>query len=295
MATKNAVIILNPASGGGVDDSKIKIIKDKAIELGWVGDFVLTTKDKDAGKIAEEHISRGITHIVICGGDGSVREVTKVLVNKNVTLGIIPVGTGNIYAKILGIPINIEDAVFVAFYGKEKKVDVGKANDSFFNLVAGVGIDVNTMRQTSKTMKSKFGIVSYFWNGLKELYKHSKRYRVILDDKQTYVYKATSILVANIGKTTAGIKIAPDAGPTSGDLNVGILQANTLFSWINIAVDAIRGNLDRSPHYQILEAKHVVIYPLKGSVAYECDGDVFQPTDKLDVTIYPKSVTVLTK
>jgi YegS/Rv2252/BmrU family lipid kinase len=291
--TDKVIIIFNPVSGKGIINVRNQIRKE-ANNLGWQGKIFSTSLKKGAGKIADIAIKKGVKHIIVCGGDGTVREVLEQTVHKNILVGIIPLGTGNIFAKNLKIPLSIPEAVHTALLGKSKRVDIASANGHYFILIAGMGFDVEAIKDTDYTKKNRWGRLAYLLSGLKNINKKSQRYRLIIDKKSEFIIKAKSVLVANIGKSEGGIKIVPGASPQSADLKIGVIKANSLLSWLDLLVNALHGKIYDSPSYDLYEGHIVDCYPLNGEENYECDGDEFPKTDRLTMQIYPKAIQVLT-
>jgi YegS/Rv2252/BmrU family lipid kinase len=287
-----AVIIFNPKSGKQ-DPMSEQLIKNIAKNIGWQGTFIKTTTNNNASMITAQAIRKGIDHIVVCGGDGTVREVLGQIRKHSVTVGIVPLGTGNILAKNLSLPLNINHAVYIAFNGKIKKIDIGEANGNIFVLIAAMGLDLDAISANSE-IKSKLGTTAYVLEALKNISKKAEKYELVIDSKSEITVRAKSIMVANIGTTEAGIKIVPGADPQSGDLKIGIVKANTLSSWITLIFNALKGEIHKSPNFNLLQGQKIEITPVSGPKPYECDGDVFPPVSKLNIKIYPHAVSVLT-
>lgn len=291
--SQNAYFIINPVSGKVDAVDRVKHIGKIAKTLGWKGKIVTTKKDKGAEILALDAITNGYKHIVVGGGDGTIMEVLGAVLNKPVILGVIPLGTGNIFAKNLHIPEGIEEAVTIALNGKIRTIDVGNANGTIFSIMAGMGLDVTMMQKADRDMKNKIGFVAYVVAALKSLGKHRKNYRIVIDNKIKKTYRAKSIMIANMGKITGGIQVVPKAHPTSGELRIGILQAHSLHSWIGVLFNTLKGKVQESSHYTLLRGHKIDVYPLSGPQSYECDGNVFPPTDNLSIEVYPKAVSIL--
>jgi YegS/Rv2252/BmrU family lipid kinase len=287
----NALIIFNPKSGKQ-DPGSIDIIKKVARDLGWEGDFIKTTSKNMAKVLTQNAIKNEKTHVIVCGGDGTVREVLSQTVKNKITVGIVPLGTGNIFAKNLNIPLDLEESVKVAFNGRTKSVDIGEANGNYFILIAGVGLDVDAM-SAEPDIKSKFGTIAYILEGLKNLSKKPENYQVTIDNTLKMSVEAKSIMVANIGTTEAGIKIVPGAKPQSGYLKIGIIKTSGLMSWAELIASALKGEIDKSNSYELYEGYKIEIIPISGPKPFECDGDVFPAVSNLKIEIFPQSVSVL--
>src|SRR5690606_11771615 len=104
---KSPTIILNPASGQGDPKQRKSDILKAAKKLGWSGKIIETTPDKLATFAVDQEWKSGARHFIICGGDGTIIEAIASILNKDATIGIVPLGTGNLLAKNLGIPLEI--------------------------------------------------------------------------------------------------------------------------------------------------------------------------------------------
>lgn len=288
-----ALFIINPVSGFGDHKKRKAEIVKIAKELGWRGKIVETTKTKNAGDIATEAIKNKIKHIVICGGDGTIMEVLQTIINTKISLGIIPLGTGNLLAQNLGIGGSRHEMVEQALYGDKHKIDVGKANGTIFAIITGIGFDAQIMQQAKRKLKRKFGLLAYLVSGFKNLNKRPGLYKVTVDKKRPKVYRAKTILVANMGKLQGGVEVVPEAHSQSGTFSIGIIQASGFPTWLSLLGNILLGKIHNSPHYTLLKGQRIIIESLKGAQPYQCDGDHFQPTKKLEVEIFPKAVSLL--
>lgn len=291
--TSKASIIVNPISGKGDAQSRRKLLKSLARDLGWVGNYIETTSEKTATNIASKEIAKGIKHIVVCGGDGTIMEALDAVSGKKVAMGIVPLGTGNLFARNLSIPLETKEAMGIALWGNQQTIDVGRANGTLFSVIAGIGLDAQVMQETNREMKNKFGLAAYAITILKGLRDRPSSYKITLDNKKPFIVRAKTVMAANMGKLMGGMEIVPSTHPQSGSFQLGILNARSLTSWLNLLLHSLRGSIDNSSHYEIYNARHIVIESLSGKKFYECDGNHFPLTQKLTIDILPKNVTVM--
>ena len=290
-----ATLIVNPVSGVGNPLERRKLLKSLAKDLGWVGNYIETIKEISANQIAKTEIARGITHIIACGGDGTIMEVLEALLDKKVVLGIVPLGTGNILARNLSIPLDTNEALKIAFFGNPRLIDAGKANDNYFSIIAGIGLDAEIMRSTGREVKDRWGLFAYVVAAIKNLLNKHGTYEIKLDNKKPFTVKAKTIMASNMGKLMGGVEIIPSTHPQSGSLQLCIIKARSLNSWMNLTISALSGKIEKSNYYAVYEAKKIEIDVLSGKKLYECDGDHFPPTQHLSIQIYPKAVSVMVK
>lgn len=289
---KHAVIIINPVSGQGDPIERRKLITSLAKEFGWTGTVQETTKERGAGEIAKRALAQGKKQFIVCGGDGTISEVLDIIAEKDAVIGVIPLGTGNLFAQNLGIPLTMREAMDVIFHGKVLLIDVGRANGIFFSIMAGIGLDAEVMHAADRKMKDTFGWFAYVLSAVKRLPNKPGKYRLQIDKEASYLIRAKSILVANLGKITGGIQAVPEADPQSGKLAIGILHATFWYAWPSLFYNALRGHIDKSPHYTLLSGKSITIESLTRPQLFQCDGEDFPPTTQLTIAIYPGALSV---
>ncbi|GAB4164539.1 MAG: diacylglycerol kinase family lipid kinase [Terrimicrobiaceae bacterium] len=152
------LVILNPAARG----ERARQLCDQIQLLSPRAEIRLTTSPGDACKIAGEAATQGWDAIVAAGGDGTVNEVVNGMAGSNTPMGILPVGTMNVFASELGIPQNNLPAAWTVIEdGLIREVDIPTANGSFFVQLAGAGLDAEVVRQTPADAKKSLGPVSY--------------------------------------------------------------------------------------------------------------------------------------
>lgn len=289
----SATLIVNPVSGKGDPIDRRKSLQKVAKSLGWIGTYRETTKDLNATTIAKEEVKKGAKHIIACGGDGTIMEVLDAVINKNITLGIIPLGTANILARNLNLPLEMDDAMKVALLGNNFQMDVGRANGTYFTLVAGIGLDAEVMRVADRKLKNRWGFFAYILSVIKNITNRSGKYEVTLDNKKPFTIRAKTIMASNMGRLMGGLEVVPLTDPQSGTLRLGIVKSKNLAMWIDLFSNALRGKVHKSPHYDVHQAQKITIRVLSGKKYYECDGEHFPPTDVLKISILPKALTVM--
>ena len=115
----------------------------------------------DARSVAQAAVAEGFRTIVAAGGDGTVNEVVNGIAGADVALGILPVGTMNVFATELALPGDLAEAWAVIQAGRTRRVDLLRANQQYFVQLAGVGLDAQVVQATSWNFKKNFGPLSY--------------------------------------------------------------------------------------------------------------------------------------
>src|SRR5690554_2825246 len=180
------LFIINPVAGGGRARALISLIKEKMDKYKKEYEVILTKGPKEAIKLAEEKAD-DYEIIVAVGGDGTVNEVSRGLINKGRgVLGIIPGGTGNDMAKSLGIPRDPSEALELLCKGNIKHIDIGKANKYNFLNIGSIGFDADVVINNINLKKIIKSGISYIISVIYTLiYYKAKKVEIIIDDKVT--------------------------------------------------------------------------------------------------------------
>ena len=160
--------------------------------------------------------------VIVCGGDGTVRTACAELAGSGIPVGVLPAGTGNLLARNLGVPLDVADALDVAFDGNAMPVDVvqlrADGGDPDHSMVmAGMGLDAKIMSETNTDLKKVMGPAAYVMAALTTLNSPPFRATVTLDGGSPLRRTPAVALVANVGNVQGQIALAPDALPEPGE------------------------------------------------------------------------------
>ncbi len=199
-----------------------------------------TEQDTGAGQ-ARQALDEGAELVVCCGGDGTVRSVADTLAGSDVPLALLPSGTGNLLARNLEIPLDIEAAARVAARGRDRRIDVGRtARGECFLVMAGTGFDAAMLRDTSDRAKVWLSWAAYALAAARHLSGPLARYELCLDGEEV-IRNARGVLVGNVSTLQAGLELLPGASPDDGWLDVAVLAPRTLREWWQLAHRVGRG------------------------------------------------------
>lgn len=148
--------IINPISGNGKHNLSLSYLEQHfpAGEYKIKADY--TNEKKHAIKLAEKAAALKPDYIIACGGDGTINEVASCIVGTNITLGILPVGSGNGLASNLDIPRDFNKAIDIIKNGKTTAIDVGKINEQYFFSNMGIGIDALIIKKIRAFWQQNF-------------------------------------------------------------------------------------------------------------------------------------------
>lgn len=233
MISKRARLIYNPTSGRETLKPKLANIIEMVADKGYSVEVYPTKCEKDAIEVAKRSSEERVDLLVVCGGDGTLHEVITGIASLEYrpTICYFPAGTTNDFAKAIGIPTNIDEAIDVLSEGERKYIDIGKIGDEFFTYVACFGAFTKVSYSTPSKLKTIFGHMAYIFSGLMDVSKLSKPLDVeIIDSKSGNVYKEKASIVFVLNSTNvAGIKnFLPTAKINDGKFDVIIINSENL-------------------------------------------------------------------
>jgi len=262
--------------GGGLPELRVLLDRSGIADPWW---FEMS-KSKDAPKFVRRAIDRGADLLFVWGGDGMVQRCIDAVGTKPVALAILPAGTGNLLARNLGIPLDLEDAVAVGLHGARRTIDVGRVNGERFAVMTGTGFDALMIRDADRALKNRLGRAAYRVTAAKNLRVRPFRARVDVDGGPWFDGKAGCVLVGNVGKVFGGIEVFDDASPDDGRLELGVVTAKGVAQWTRALVRTVVGSADRSKFVRTTKARKVRVR-LDRKMPYELDGGDAKPIDRL--------------
>jgi len=245
---KKVKFIYNPKSG----DNRILDALDDIIAIyqrrGFlIIPFRLTFDCSDEEIIGD--LDESYHHVLIAGGDGTINHIVNILKNNaiDVPIAVLPTGTANDFAKLLGIPTDIASACKKILAGEVLNLDLGKVNDRYFVNVFSSGLFTDISQRTPTSMKNTFGKLAYYMSSLGEL-PNFRRMQIVVesDGKEVYNGSALMFFVFN-GKTAGNLKIAYLSDIRDGLLDVLILRGDNIVETIRMLTAFLRRPSDHYP------------------------------------------------
>lgn len=196
------------------------------------------TTEADPGvSMTREAIAAGADVVVAVGGDGTVRAVAGVAAEQGVPMGILPLGTGNILARNLELPLTDRKAGLRGILdGEDRVIDVGwleierhdgpdRDNPHIFLVIAGAGLDAEMVAGTDAGAKRRLGWVAYFFAAVRHMGAKRMRATVAVDGGEAVDSLMRTVIFANCGKLPGGFQLVPDASMDDGTLDVATIDA----------------------------------------------------------------------
>jgi len=236
-----AAVVVNPTKVSDIVTFRTRVTRWMT-EQGWDAPLWLETTTEDTGRQATVRaVNEGVDLVFACGGDGTMMAVVSGLARSGVPLGVLPAGTGNLLARNLNLPDDLETAVLTGLTGDDRPVDLGRVSgddlpDGYhFAVMAGMGFDAALVTDAPTRLKETLGWPAYFVSGFRHLFDRSMRVSLRIDDGVMLRRRAHTVVVGNVGRLTGGLLLLPDALPDDGVLDVVIIAPGGLIGWVRVA------------------------------------------------------------
>jgi diacylglycerol kinase (ATP) len=292
---RSAVVIINPLSGHGRQQSLIQVhaalAHDVLASHGLSATIRPTTKAGDSHAFASEAVAAGCDLVIAWGGDGTINEAASALIHTGVPLGIVPAGSGNGLASDLLVPFDARAALQLAASGRTMTMDAGQVNDCVFFNIAGVGIDAVIAARFNARGMSQRGLAAYLKLSAAELLRHRCQSYDIGIDGERVNYRAMLVAFANGRQYGNRLLIAPGARLDDGLLEVVIVEPLSLPAIAWRLPSLFRGTLQPGRGVTMRAAREVWIRT-GGPIPFHVDGEPRMGHDELHVRIVPSALAV---
>ncbi|MFI5761976.1 diacylglycerol kinase family protein [Streptomyces sp. NPDC051563] len=202
--------------------------------------WIPTSAERACGTLAEELTAVRPALVVVCGGDGTLRACADVLAGTGTPLALVPCGTGNLFARNLGLPMDPVDALEASLAGDSFGIDVGRVRGdglapTRFTVMAGAGFDAAMVRDASPRLKSHMGWAAYVLSAVRHLNDPGVRLTVRIDGGRRRRRTARMVVIGNVGTLQGGLPLLPTARPDSGRLEVVLFDPQGPAGWFTAA------------------------------------------------------------
>lgn len=262
MKRKRARLIYNPTSGREEGKKRLPDLLAVLEKGGFETSCHATEGDGDAADAAALAVEHEFDVVIAAGGDGTIHEVINGLADqeRRPSLGIIPLGTTNDFARALGIPRHWRKAAELIVRGHQEVIDLGKVNDRYFINIAGGGSMTELTYEVPSKLKTVLGQLAYYMKGLEKLPRLRPIHLKIESKEQRFDGEAMLFLVANSNSVGGFEKLAPDARMNDGLLDVLILKKCHLADFVRAVTLALRGEHIHDKNVIYFQTDHMEIY-----------------------------------
>ena len=291
---KNIAFIINPISGSRETQNARKrlpkLIMQTLDSTQWLPNIMFTERPGHATDLAHQYARMGFDAVVAVGGDGTVNEVARGLRDTNTALGIIPMGSGNGFARHLNIPIRPQKALEMINHSEPISVDYGLANGRLFVSTCGTGFDALIADHFAAS--NKRGFITYFQNVIKDVFSYQPQTYHLVGDGIDIVHKAFMITFANANQFGYEARIAPKASVQDGQMDIMLMSSHAVLGSAGLALRLFAGSIDDSHFMDTIRAKEITL-ECEEKAPFHIDGDPVEMEKDIHIRIVPDGLKVL--
>ncbi len=291
---KNIAFIINPVSGSKETQSakrKLpKLIMQTLDSEQWLPNIAFTEYAGHATELARQYARMGFDAVVAVGGDGTVNEVARGVRDSQTAMGILPMGSGNGFARHLNIPIRVNKAIEMLNHSEPIRVDYGLANGKLFVSTCGTGFDALIADHFAGS--SKRGFATYLQNILKDVFSYTPQNYHIVGDGLDVTHKAFLITFANANQWGYEALIAPKASIQDGKMDIMLMSSHAILGSASLALRLFAGSIDDSHFMDTLRAKEVTL-ERESAAPFHIDGDPVDMEKDIHIRIVEDGLRVL--
>lgn len=303
---KKWFVILNPHAGSGKGKKDQAEIQHRLSKAGFQYEFAVSEFPKHIIQLTRNAIMQGFRNLIIAGGDGSLNEAVNGIFQQNVctpeeiTIGMIPVGTGNDWIKTFGVSNYYNDAIKVLRDGKTMLQDIGQIRFTengakktcYFANMAGFGFDALVAEKTNHLKnQGRKGIALYLQAlGSSFLNYQTAKTHVLIDglEIEEFIFSVS----IGIGKFNGGgMMQAPGAIPDNGLFEVTIIRKIGLFGILRNLAGLYSGAFVKDPRVSVYQGRNISISSTE-SIACEADGEIVG-NNKFEITLFSRKLSVI--
>ncbi|MGB2695368.1 MAG: diacylglycerol kinase family protein [Dehalococcoidia bacterium] len=258
---KQALLIYNPAARNAPPIERLRSAAGGV--AGWNVAFETTATAGHATELARSAAERGLDAVVACGGDGTVNEAVNGLAGSTTALAVIRGGTANVWAKEARLPRKPEAALRLLAEGERRTIDLARAGERYFLLMAGVGFDAAIVREVSGGMKKRLGAAAYLLHGLTRARSYRPANAELQAGDESLSGELFWLLLANTRSYAGVVNIAHEAQVDDGLLDVWLLRRGGLLRLLSFFPSILLRKHQRRKH---------VVCRLTASLAIDTPG-----------------------
>jgi YegS/Rv2252/BmrU family lipid kinase len=261
--------------------------------LHQLGLKIITESTENPTQLGEliRHYQQEINLVIVGGGDGTLNAAVEAIVDTQLTLGILPLGTANDLARTLGIPNSIPQACEIIANGKLRRIDLGSVNGKYFFNVASLGLSVNITQQLTKEIKQRWGILAYAAIAFQVIWKSRPFSAEIQIHGESTLVKTVQIAVGNGRYYGGGMAIVHDAAIDDQRLDLYSLEIDHWWQIIPLLPAMREGKHINWPNVRALQGQEITVYTRKPH-SINTDGEITTHTPAV-FRVIPQAIAVL--
>ncbi|MBQ7191339.1 MAG: YegS/Rv2252/BmrU family lipid kinase [Paludibacteraceae bacterium] len=288
---KNIAFIINPISGTQNKKKLPKLIDQLLDKEQWLPNIIYTERAGHATELARQYANMGFEAVVAVGGDGTVNEVAQGLRDTETALGVLPMGSGNGFARHIGIPMRPAQAIAWLNRTETVKADYGLAQDRLFVTTCGTGFDALIAYHFAKA--GSRGFMTYLKTIMQDVLTYSSQtYHIVGDNGLDFRHKAFLLTFANANQWGNDAYIAPKASIQDGLMDISIMSSNAILGAPSLALRLFTKTIDNSLFMDSFKAKEITLYR-EEEAPFHVDGDPVKMPKDIHIRMVQDGLRVL--
>ena len=260
--------------------------------LNHLGLTIIAESTEDAtqlGKFIRQY-QEEIDLVIVGGGDGTLNAAIEAIIETQLPLGILPLGTANDLARTLAIPNSLPEACKIIAAGKLRRIDLGWVNNKYFFNVASLGLSVNITQQLTKEIKRRWGVFAYAVIALQVIWKSRPFSAEIRINDQSFLVKTVQIAVGNGRYYGGGMAVVHDAAIDDQRLDLYSLEIDHWWQILPLLPAMRRGRHIQWPNVRALYGQEITVYTRKPH-SINTDGEITTYTPAI-FRVIPQAIAI---
>ena len=283
-------LILNPIAGRGRGERMKEQILARLKQSGCEHDISFTGQ-KGVGKLlAKQAAADGYDIVIAAGGDGTVNEVVNGIAGSQSAIGVVPLGTGNDFAMMIGMPKDPLACLDRILQGRMQTVDLCRVNDRYFASSVGAGFDGECTYTANHRFKHLRGMIVYILSVFTTVFSYHPRHVRLTIDGTTREQEITLLAVANSRSYGGGMLVAPDAVVDDGLFDICLADKMSPFRIMYMLPRFIKGKHLTMREVTMYKGREIILESTT-PIYYQVDGEFFEDT-RLVMRLIPHGLEV---
>jgi len=284
-------LFFNPSSGAKHSASDLEALQEAAREAGL--EMIKLTRKIDCAQTIRERMARGMRLFIAGGGDGTIHNVVQALVSTDATLGVIPLGTYNHFARDLGIPLDWREALQVVVDGETRQVDAARINDRFYVNNVSLGLYPELVARREERGRDYPRWKAWIYAAYHTLRKYPHVTLAIETEYHHEVIRTHVFMVSNNSYDLSRIGIEAQRNTLEeGRLSVYWLPHLPRLKLASFIARYLAGRVRETPGFRSFRTAAMKAQSARRQLRVGVDGEVLTVTPPLVITIVPKSLLV---
>jgi diacylglycerol kinase family enzyme len=296
MTLKEPVQFIINADAGGVDnDVIIRELTERYVPEGSNWQLSVAQTGSEVVELAKRAVKDDYQTIVAGGGDGTINAVAGVLAGTTKTLGVLPLGTLNHFAKDLRLPLDLEGAMRTILTGHPIQIDVGEVNGRIFLNNSSLGLYPQIVKERKKQQRLGWGKwPAFIWAAVAVMQRYPLLdVRLSVDGKE-FACRTPFVFIGNNKYEMEGFNIGSRRHLDKGELSLYVTLGTDRMSLVRLAFRALLGGLRKERDFTVLRTREVWIASRHRRLRVALDGEITRTAPPLHYRIRPQVLWVIT-